>query len=80
MSPMPWLLPMMSVRIDTIIMRPSVMLRSNRSIGYAMRMSSVASSMRYTSASTPLVKSSVVLTSTLVPVDDSAAKCAAASR
>jgi hypothetical protein len=43
-------------------------------------MSSVASSIRYTSASTPLVKSSVVDTSTLVPVEDSAAKWAAASR
>ena len=38
MSPMPWLLPMASVRKDTSIMRPSVTLRSNSSSGYAMRM------------------------------------------
>ncbi len=33
MSPMPWLLPIASVRNETIIIRPSVMLRSNRSSG-----------------------------------------------
>jgi hypothetical protein len=43
-------------------------------------MSSLASSISYTKASTPRVKSSVVLTSTLVPVDDSAAKWAAVAR
>lgn len=57
--------------------RPSITLRSNSSIGYAIFIRLLASSTSYTSASTPRVKSSVVETSTLVPVEDSAAKCAA---
>ena len=43
-------------------------------------MTPAASSASYTMASTERVKSSVVDTSTLVPVDDSAAKCAAVAR
>ena len=44
--------------------------------GYAMRRSSVARRCDRRGRRPPLVKSSVVETSTLVPVDDLAAKCA----
>eukprot|EP00449_Zooxanthella_nutricula_P032340 CAMPEP_0198488476 /NCGR_PEP_ID=MMETSP1462-20131121/815_1 /TAXON_ID=1333877 /ORGANISM="Brandtodinium nutriculum, Strain RCC3387" /LENGTH=62 /DNA_ID=CAMNT_0044216939 /DNA_START=13 /DNA_END=201 /DNA_ORIENTATION=- len=60
--------------------RPSMMLRSNNKLGYAIFISSSSGSMKYTSASTLFVKSSVVQTFTFVPVDDSAAKCAAVAK
>ena len=45
LSPRPWLLPMARVRKEHIMARPSMMLRSNNKLGYAIFISSLSGSM-----------------------------------